>query len=144
MADPVGRSQKEVEMAALSKKELAHLTQLLAERQRTLLAEARAMLVQSGNESYLNMAGGVMDTGDESVADMLADLGAAQIHRHVQELRDIEAAQARARAGTLGICIDCGGDIASGRLSAHPTARRCIQCQSVRERSYAHEGRPTL
>ena len=48
------------------------------------------MLVQSGNESYLNMAGGVMDTGDESVADMLADLGAAQIHRHVQELRDIE------------------------------------------------------
>ena len=144
MADPVGRFQKEVEMAALSKKELAHLTQLLAERQRTLLAEARAMLVQSGNESYLNMAGGVMDTGDESVADMLADLGAAQIHRHVQELRDIEAAQARARAGTLGICIDCGGDIASGRLSAHPTARRCIQCQSVRERSYAHEGRPTL
>jgi DnaK suppressor protein len=131
-------------MAALSKKELAHLTQLLAERQRTLLAEARAMLVQSGNESYLNMAGGVMDTGDESVADMLADLGAAQIHRHVQELRDIEAAQARARAGTLGICIDCGGDIAPGRLSAHPTARRCIQCQSVRERSYAHEGRPTL
>lgn len=131
-------------MPALTKKQLAHLTQLLSERQRTLLAEARAMLVQSGNETYLNIAGGVMDTGDESVADMLADLGAAQIQRHVQELRDIEAAQARARAGTLGICIDCGSDIASERLTAHPTARRCIQCQSMRERSYAHEGRPTL
>jgi DnaK suppressor protein len=131
-------------MAALTKTQLAHLTQLLGERQRTLLAEARAMLVQSGNETYLDIAGGVTDTGDESVADMLADLGAAQIHRHVQELRDIEAAQARARAGTLGICIDCGSDIASERLTAHPTARRCIQCQSMRERSYAHEGRPTL
>jgi DnaK suppressor protein len=131
-------------MATLDKKQLAHLTQLLGERQRTLLAEARAMLAQSGNETFLNVAGGVMDTGDESVADMLADLGAAQIHRHVQELRDIEAAQARARAGTLGICIDCGSDIACERLTAHPTARRCIQCQSMRERSYAHEGRPTL
>jgi len=133
-----------IAMAAPDKRQLAHLSHLLKARQDTLLTEVRAMLAQSGHETYLEMAGRVMDTGDESVADMLADLGAAQIHRHVQELHDIEAAQARARAGTLGICLDCESDIAYERLAAHPTARRCIQCQSTRERSYAHEGRPTL
>jgi DnaK suppressor protein len=131
-------------MTALTKPELAHLTGLLAERHRTLVDEVRAMLEQSGNETYLDIAGRVTDAGDESAADMLADMGAAHIHRHVQEVRDIEAAQARLRAGAFGVCIDCGGDIVYQRLTAHPTAKRCVQCQSKRERSYAHEGRPTL
>ena len=131
-------------MGTLTSKQLADLDRLLAERQGTLLREVRAMLEQSGNETYVDIAGRVTDTGDESVADMLADMGAAQIHRHVQELRDIEAAQTRLRAGSFGICMDCDGEIAPERLTAHPTAKRCIQCQSMRERSYAHEGRPTL
>ena len=132
-------------MAALSKQQLAHLTHLLAERHQMLVGEVRAMLEQSGNETYLDIAGRVTDTGDESVADMLADMGAAQIHRHVQELRDIEAAQGRLRANNAyGVCIDCGGDIIYQRLRAHPTAKRCIQCQSKREKSYAQEGRPRL
>jgi hypothetical protein len=80
-------------MAALSKQQLAHLTHLLAERHQKLVGEVRAMLEQSGNETYLDIAGRVTDTGDESVADMLADMGAAQIHRHVQELRDPGAAK---------------------------------------------------
>ena len=132
-------------MAALSKQQLAHLTHLLAERHEMLVGEVRAMLEQSGNETYLDIAGRVTDSGDESVADMLADMGTAQIHRHVQELRDIEAAQARLRANNAyGVCVDCGGEIVYQRLSAHPTAKRCIQCQSQREKSYAQEGRPTL
>src|SRR5262249_60270398 len=98
-------------MGPLSKQQLARLNDLLVERRAALVAEMRAMLAQSGHETYLEIAGRVTDTGDESVADMLADLGAAQIHRHVQELRDIEAAQARVRAGVFGICADCDGEI---------------------------------
>jgi DnaK suppressor protein len=119
-------------------------TDLLAERCRTLVDEVRAMLEQSGSETYLEIAGRVTDTGDQSVADMLADMGATHIHRHVRELRDIEAAQARLRASTFGVCIDCGSDTVYERLTAHPTAKRCVQCKSERERSYAHEARPTL
>ena len=132
-------------MAALSKKQLAHLRQLLAERHHRLVAEVRSLLEQSGSETYVDIAGRVTDSGDESVADMLADMGAAQIHRHVQELREIEAAQARLRSGACyGVCVDCDSEIAYQRLSAHPTAKRCLQCQSKREKSFAHEGRPTL
>jgi RNA polymerase-binding transcription factor DksA len=106
-------------MSALSKQQIAHLTDVLAARHNMLVAEVRAMLEQSGNETYVDIAGRVTDTGDESVADMLADMGAAQIHRHVQELRDIEAARARLRANNAyGVCIDCGGDIVYQRLSA--------------------------
>jgi DnaK suppressor protein len=137
-------SHEENKMAALTKQQLAHLSHRLTERHSTLVAEVRAMLVQSGNETYVDIAGRVTDTGDASVADMLADMGAAQIYRHVQELRDIEAAQAQLRAGTYGICIDCGMEIAYERLTAQPVAKRCVQCQSKRERSYAHEGRPTM
>ena len=131
-------------MAALTKQQLAHLGCVLAERQQMLVGEVRAMLEQSGNETYLELAGSVTDAGDESVADVLADLGAAQIHRHVQELRDVEAAQVRLRASEYGVCVDCGGEILYLRLSAYPTAQRCIQCQRQREKSYAHDGRPTL
>ena len=131
-------------MGVLDRRQVARLNQQLATRHETLLVEVRAMLSESGHAAYLEIARDVTDTGDESVADMLADIGAAQIHRHVQELRDVEAAQARARAGTLGICIDCESDIAYERLNVHPTAQRCILCQSKRERSYAQEGRPTL
>jgi DnaK suppressor protein len=131
-------------MAALTKQQLAHLNRRLTERHATLLAEVRAMLVQSGNETYVDIAGRVTDTGDASVADMLADMGAAQIHRHVQELREIEAALAQLRAGTYGTCIDCDMEIAYERLTAQLVARRCVQCQSKREKSYAQEGRPTM
>jgi RNA polymerase-binding transcription factor DksA len=29
-------------------------------------------------------------------------------------------------------------------LLAYPTVRRCVRCQRQRERTYAHEGTPTL
>jgi DnaK suppressor protein len=135
---------EESKMSALNKRQLERIEKLLSERSRILMDEVKAMLAHSGNETYVDIAGRVTDTGDESVADMLADMGAAQIHRHVQELRELEAAQARLQAGTYGVCADCGGDIAPERLSAHPAAQRCIQCQSKREKNYAHEGRPSL
>jgi DnaK suppressor protein len=135
---------EESKMSALSKRQADRIEELLSKRARTLVEEVRTELAQSGNETYVDIAGRVTDTGDESVADMLADMGAAQIYRHVQELRDVEAAQARLRAGTYGVCADCDAHIPPERLTAHPTARRCIQCQSQREKNYAHEGRPTL
>ncbi len=48
-----------------------------------------------------------------------------QAERHLVE---VDAALARVRAGTYGVCESCGEPIASGRLEARPTARRCIRC----------------
>jgi len=43
-------------------------------------------------------------------------------------LRAIDAALARLRAGTYGICTRCGEAIAPARLTAMPEAPTCIAC----------------
>ncbi len=47
------------------------------------------------------------------------------------EIGEIQAALARLDAGVYGDCVACGGEIAEGRLTALPTAARCVACESV-------------
>ena len=44
------------------------------------------------------------------------------------ELRAIEAAISRIKAGTFGTCPKCGGKIAEARLQAVPHAALCQEC----------------
>ena len=131
-------------MAAFTADEAAQLKQSLDKRRQLLLEEIRDELARSGEQHYVDFAGRVTDLGDESVADMLADLGAAMVDRQVIEVRAIEAALNRLAAGNYGACVDCGADIPLERLRAYQTAARCISCQSIHELTYAHEGHPTL
>ncbi|MDD5329960.1 MAG: TraR/DksA family transcriptional regulator [Sulfuricella sp.] len=131
-------------MAALTVEETAQLKQILEQRRQQLLEEIRDELANSGEQHYIDLAGRVTDPGDESVADMLADLDAAMVDRQVAEVREIEAASKRLDAGSYGVCVDCGGEIGLARLRAYPTAVRCIACQAMHEKTYAHEGNPTL
>ncbi|MGA8030864.1 MAG: TraR/DksA family transcriptional regulator [Casimicrobiaceae bacterium] len=130
---------------ALSRSQVTELANQLDQRRQTLLEEVRDELEHSENQQYIEIIGRVpADVGDESVGDALADLNLAIIDRHVQELRDIDAAKLRVRDGSFGICIDCGGDIGFERLRAYPTAKRCRPCQEHREKTYAHQGTPSL
>jgi RNA polymerase-binding protein DksA len=131
-------------MPALTPDQTSQLAQALSTRQKSLLEEVRDELERSGEQHYIDLAGRVTDSGDQAVADALADLDAAIIDRQVKELRDIDAAQARMRSGSYGVCIDCGQDIGFERLRAYPTAKRCIQCQTKRETRFAHSGTPSL
>jgi DnaK suppressor protein len=49
------------------------------------------------------------------------------------ELRRIDAALARIEAGTFGECVECGEEMAPGRLAAHPAAALCLECARARE-----------
>lgn len=131
-------------MPELTPEQTSQLAQALSARQKSLLEEVRDELERSGEQHYIDLAGRVTDSGDQAVADVLADLDAAIIDREVKELRDIEAAQARMRAGSYGVCIDCAQDVGFERLRAYPTAKRCIQCQTKRETRFAHPGTPSL
>lgn len=131
-------------MSVLTKKELQTLEKRLQEEYQRLLEEVRDELERSGEQQYVELAGRVTDPGDESVADMLADLNAAMIDRHVRELRELEAAKTRLAQGTYGVCVDCGAPVGYERLKANPAAARCLACQTKRDQLYAHEGRPKL
>ncbi|MHB1592067.1 MAG: TraR/DksA family transcriptional regulator [Sulfuricella sp.] len=131
-------------MAAFTAGETAQLKQSLEKRRQLLLEEIRDELARSGEQHYVDLAGRVPDLGDESVADMLADLGAAIVDRQIVEVRAIEATLSRLASGDYGSCVDCGADIPLERLRAYPTAVRCISCQSIHEKTFAHEGNPSL
>jgi len=130
---------------SLSREQLQELSRDLDARQRELLEDVRVALENSGNKEYLELFGQTpVDAGDASVSDMLADLNLTMIDRHVNELRAIEAAQARIRDGSYGECVDGGEDIPFPRLKAYPTALRCVQHQEVFERTHSQQGMPTL
>ena len=95
-------------------------------------------------EQYGALAGATHDSGDESVADLLADVGQAELNRDLAELRDLEVARMRLAGGSYGICTDCGVDIGYERLRANPAAVRCVACQTRFEKTHAGSGTPKL
>ena len=109
-----------------------------------LRREISAELLRSDDEQYSDLAGRVHDSGEVALADLLVDIQLASIDRHVQEIRDIDAALMRIAEGSYGKCCDCQEPIVIERLAAYPTARRCIACQEAHDRTFAHGGQPTL
>jgi RNA polymerase-binding transcription factor DksA len=95
-------------------------------------------------QPYAEHAGPAPDTGDESVATLIADLEQADLTRDIDEFRALEAARERINGGEYGVCKDCGSDIAFERLKAFPAAIRCIQCQERHEKTFGGEPKPSL
>jgi RNA polymerase-binding protein DksA len=129
---------------ALTAEQRAELKAIIEARREKLAAEIRREVDQSREESFGAVAGPVTDTGDEAVADLLSDLDTAEVSRDLTELRELDAACQRLAAGTYGVCESCGREIAYERLLVYPAATRCIECQTVHERTYAHPGEPRL
>jgi len=131
-------------MNTLTPAQLKDLTLSISARKTRLLEEIRRVLERSGNERYADLVGEVGDAGDASVAALLRDVAEAEVRRDVLELRDIFAAQGRIAAGRYGVCIDCGAAIGQPRLAAYPTAKRCLECQQLREKSGRYGPHPSL
>ncbi len=116
---------------------------LLAQR-KTLLGNAHDELARWSEHPVGEIAGEAPDTADDAVAALVTDLDHSLLQRHVDAIRDIDAALARIRERRYGSCIECGDDIALERLSVFPTAKRCVACQQRRERTYADGDGATL
>lgn len=131
-------------MASLTQGQLAELRQRIQQRRAELRGEIRAELLAADEMRYADLAGRVHDSGDESVADLLADLDVARIDRQVTEIRGLEAALRRLEIGVYGVCRECDEEIGYERLRSQPAAERCVACQAQYEKTYAHEGMPSL
>ena len=62
------------------------------------------------------------------------DLAIRNVDRESRLLLQVRAALRRIQAGSFGICIECESEISPKRLSAVPSAARCIQCQAAADR----------
>ena len=128
----------------LTPSQKAELARTLAALDKQVRDDMRAALLQSGDQKYIDLAGMVHDLGDEAVANELIDLDDALIERHLQELREIEAAKRRLADGSTNRCIDCNDNIGYERLLAYPVAVRCIVCQGQHEKTRTHEATPRM
>jgi RNA polymerase-binding protein DksA len=129
---------------ALDPRRIAGMRATLRARQSALRDEIREDLRKSDDDRARLYADRVHDVEDESVADLLVDLDLAEIDRDLGELREVEAALGRIDQGSYGSCATCDGPIGEERLEANPAALRCLGCQAMHEKTYAHPGTPTL
>ena len=120
-------------MDQLSTSERDDLAKMLAERKQMMQAEIRTGVAGLRGETIEDMLASTTDAADVASANQLTEISNAEVARDTSELRDIVAAEARLSDGTYGICIDCDAPIPYARLAAHPTAKRCIACQEIRE-----------
>jgi RNA polymerase-binding protein DksA len=128
----------------LTEKQTQDLRGMIEARRTALLAEMREDAQRVREQPYAEQAGATPDSGDESVATLIADLEQADLTRDLGEFRALDAARERLRDGSYGVCADCGSDIGFARLKAFPGAMRCIQCQERHEKTYGGEPRPSL
>jgi DnaK suppressor protein len=109
-----------------------HRERLLQERTQLLqrIAQERGGLV-----SRVDMAAehDVRSWDDRALANSERNDEFAMNEHETAELGDIDAALERMDKDAYGICTDCGVSIPPARLSAHPTAKRCIDCQNQYE-----------
>lgn len=123
---------------------IEQLRRLLEDRHRELREEIRQGLLDTEEQHFVDLAGQVRDLEDASVADLVVDTGLSLIEKHINEIRDIDAALLRMRTGRYGICVECGETVSPERLQAFPSASRCRPCQEDYERSHAGNATPSL
>ncbi len=81
------------------------------------------------------------DTDDEAAAETQRTADVINLTHVSAELAQADAALARVAQGSYGLCVDCDEPIATERLTAHPAALRCAECQGYSERSALHAAR---
>jgi len=107
---------------------------------RTLLAQRRTQLLGRlesdsapalSNHEAVGEVRGPGDAGDRALRDLAEEDRLHNAQRSSGLVKLIDAALARLKAGTYGLCIDCGENIAARRLHSIPEVLRCVNCQEM-------------
>ncbi len=120
----------------LTKEQLNELERTLRSRHAQLQDEVHTALMESGNQELQDIAGRVRDSGEESLATLIADLNLTRINQLSNEARAVERALAKIDSGGYGICNRCGQPIGYERLKAQPTAVLCVEDQRKQEQEF--------
>lgn len=116
-AIPVFRGEKKRYFEALQE-----LRNEIIGQVRNLSASSLASTKQAGEE--------LADIGSDNFT---RDIGLAMMTEDGKKMQLIQEAIERLQSGTYGVCVDCSGHIAEGRLRAIPYAKLCVDCKAKRE-----------
>jgi DnaK suppressor protein len=101
----------------------------LQQQRHDLLAEAGVILGGGLAQEVENLA----DVGDQATAVADQNFMLRLREREQRLLKKIDEAIDRIRAGTFGICEECGELIGYKRLKARPVTTLCINCKTRQE-----------
>ncbi len=98
-----------------------------------VVREAEAVIATLELEQEEDDSEVVEDQEDLASDQVEADRGEALLEAAQVRLLEAQQAIGRLDAGTYGVCIDCGEQIAAARLEFRPEAARCLACQEKHE-----------
>ena len=106
---------------------------------RTLLLDTRKNILreiqQALKEGREGEAGEGRDTYDIASDERDREINLLLGDRDRKKLQLVDDALQRLESEEYGICEECGGEIAHGRLEAMPFSRLCVTCQSEFEQA---------
>lgn len=114
----------------MQKKELKQMENVLLNRKNMLLREIEERVKKYRDANSMRLTD-IADIASSASTDELEIIVAEEDAR---ELKQIEDALARIRAGHYGICEQCGQMIKKARLKAIPFATLCVSCKEEEEK----------
>lgn len=130
-------------MPNISKSQIDELKRVMEAELAQLISKTQDEMDPESKPSYIDV-GGDGNAGDEAAADTIVDTDNAVIGLHLEKAIDLNAALDRIQSGVYGVCIDCGESNSYERMSAYPTAKRCVSCQYMREKMFASAPKSSL
>jgi DnaK suppressor protein len=115
--------------------QLEQFRNLLHDRFYMVRSDLYKEILSIDKEHGSKIAEAVYQAAAAALAHLLAGLKRIDLSRYLNEIQDIEEAQARIAENQYGICQDCGRLIYFKRLLAFPTAKRCVACQRLYEKA---------
>ena len=112
-------------MSDLSEAQLRAIEKRLEEREAELQGRVRAAK-EAAAERPSAQGPQVDDMGEDGEERYRSGIEHVELIRDQEELTEIADARTRIAEGRYGECVDCGQPISFERLSAQPTAKRCI------------------
>ncbi|WP_280153467.1 TraR/DksA family transcriptional regulator [Piscinibacter sp. XHJ-5] len=122
-------------MSHLSPAQLQSIEERLSTRETELQERVRSAK-ESAAERPSAQGPQVEDIAEEGEQRYRHGMEHVELIRDQEELAEIADARTRIGDGRYGECIDCGMPISFERLSAQPTAKRCIADQEAWEKKH--------
>ena len=112
---------------SVKKRDLVAIEKELIQRRNEIEEQLKALATEKITDDQ------VQDPGDQALLSTMETLRNSLQDTELMEYNRIIQALEKLKAGTYGLCIDCGEDISEKRLKSYPNAARCILCQEAFE-----------
>ena len=116
---------------------LDELRAILEDRRAGLMRDLQHRIREVRTDTAADRNG--LDEAESAEVGVQDDIGFALLQLKAETLDNIEDALRRMEAGSYGDCASCGGEISEARLRALPFARRCKDCEELREGAVLRE-----